>query len=76
MTRESTEKSLAKRAAHAMRAATLRFAQEGAGEDAAPYLAYGCVDWFRYDAATPAGKTDPKRPSPAAGAERPGVSAR
>jgi hypothetical protein len=53
MKREATEKCLANRAAHAMRAATVRLARERAAQDADPLLAYGCVDWFRYDA-TPA----------------------
>lgn len=58
MTREATEKCLAKPTAHAMRAAALRFAREGAGEDADPFQAYGCVDWFRYDVTPPPRKTD------------------
>ena len=49
MTRETMEKCLAKRTAHAMRAAAVRLASERAGQDADPALAYGCVDWFRYD---------------------------
>ena len=51
MNRETTEKCLANRAAHAMRAAAVRLAGERAEQDADPFLAYGCVDWFRYDAA-------------------------
>ena len=53
MTREATERSLANRTAHAMRVAALRLARERAGEDADPAQAYGCVDWFRYDAPSP-----------------------
>lgn len=49
MTNE-TERRVAKRAAHAMRTAALRLALERAGMEADPTLAYGCVDWFRYDA--------------------------
>jgi len=49
MTRETTETCLSKRAAHEMRAAAIRLARERAEEDADPSLAYGCVDWFRYD---------------------------
>lgn len=50
MTRETTERCLAKRTAHAMRTAAIRLAQERAAEDPDPSLAYGCVDWFRYGA--------------------------
>lgn len=53
MMRETTEKSGAQRTAHAMCAAAIRMARERAGEDADPALAYGCVDWFRYDVASP-----------------------
>ena len=53
MMREATEKCLAKPTAHAMRAAALRLAREGAGEDTDPSLAYGCVEWFRYDVPSP-----------------------
>lgn len=49
MTNE-TERRVAKRAAHAMRTAALRLALERAGMEADPTLAYGCVDWFLYDA--------------------------
>ncbi len=50
MKREAMEKCIAKRTAHAMRAAAIRLARERAGEDADPVLAYGCVDWYRYEA--------------------------
>ncbi len=49
MTKE-TEHRLAKRAAHAMRVAAIRLALERADQETDPTLAYGCVDWFRYDA--------------------------
>lgn len=51
MKREATEKAIAKRAAHEIRAAAVRQAREWAGQDTDPSLAYGCVDWFRYDVA-------------------------
>lgn len=66
MTREAMEKCLAKATAHAMRAAALRVARAGAGEDTDPSLAYGCVDWFRYDATPPPQKTDRVPPLAAA----------
>jgi len=50
MTAETMERTLATRAAHAMRTAALRLAAERAGQESDPALAYGCVDWFRYDA--------------------------
>jgi hypothetical protein len=53
MRREPQDKCLASPSAHAMRAAAVRLARERAGQDTDPCLAYGCVDWFRYDA-TPA----------------------
>lgn len=49
MTAETMERTLATRAAHAMRTAALRLAAERAGQESDPALAYGCVDWFRYD---------------------------
>ena len=49
MTNE-TERRVATRVANAMRTAALRLALERAGMEADPTLAYGCVDWFRYDA--------------------------
>lgn len=49
MTREATERGLAQRTAHAMRAAALRQARERFDPDAEPAEAYGCVDWFLYD---------------------------
>ena len=53
-----------------MRAAAIRLARERAGEEADPALAYGCVDWFRYDVKAPPQEVD-ARPSPATG--RPGA---
>jgi hypothetical protein len=53
MTREATARCLARRTVHAMRAAAMRLARERAAEDADPSLAYGCVDWFRYDVTAP-----------------------
>ena len=53
MTREATERCLANRAAHAMRAAAIRVALDRAGQEADPAEAYGCVDWFRYEASAP-----------------------
>ena len=50
MTIETMERTLANRAAHAMRTAAIRLARERAGQESDPTLAYGCVDWFRYDA--------------------------
>ena len=50
MKRETAEKRLASHTAHAVRAAAVRLARERAGQAADPLLAYGCVDWFRYDA--------------------------
>jgi len=49
MTNE-TERTQAQRAAHAMRAAAIRVAMKRAPGEADSTLAYGCVDWFRYDA--------------------------
>lgn len=45
-----TERRTAKRAAQAMRAAAIRLALQRADRETDPTLAYGCVDWFRYDA--------------------------
>lgn len=53
MTREATESCLAKRTARAMRAAAIRVALDRAGQDADPAEAYGCVDWYRYEASSP-----------------------
>lgn len=65
MTNE-TERRVAKRAAHAMRTAALRLALERAGMEADPTLAYGCVDWFRYDApAHPQEADSPESPAAA-----------
>lgn len=66
MTREATEKCLVTPTAHAMRAAALRLAREAAGEDTDPSLAFGCVDWFRYDVTPPQQKADIALPLAAA----------
>lgn len=65
MTNE-TERRVAKRAAQAMRTAALRLALERAGMEADSALAYGCVDWFRYDA--PAHTQEADSPESAAAA--------
>lgn len=52
MTREARERCLAKRTAHAMRAAAIRLALDRAGQETDPAEAYGCVDWFRYEASS------------------------
>lgn len=65
MTRETTNRCLAKRAAQAMQKATIRMASERAEEERDPSGAYGCVDWFRYDVTFPPQPVDPV-PSPAA----------
>jgi hypothetical protein len=57
MTNE-TERKVVKRAARGMRAAALRLALERAGQESDPTLAYGCVDWFRYDAPAQSQETD------------------
>ena len=44
------ERTQAQRTAHAMRAAAIRVAMKRAPGESDPTLAYGCVDWFRYDA--------------------------
>ncbi len=49
MTNE-TERAQAQRTAQAMRAAAIRVAMQRAPGESDPILAYGCVDWFRYDA--------------------------
>lgn len=74
--REATETCLGKRAAHEIRAAAIRFARERAEQDTDPSLAYGCVDWFRYDVSSPSQAAD-KAARPAAarpGAGRDGAS--
>ena len=48
MTNE-TERTRAQRTAHAMRAAAIRAAMTRVPGESDPTLAYGCVDWFRYD---------------------------
>lgn len=71
MTNE-TERRFAKRAAHAMRNAALRLALE---RETDPTLAYGCVDWFRYDAPARSQEADTPAPPPPA-AVRPGAARR
>lgn len=71
MTREATERGLAKRTAQAMRAAAIRLARARAEEEADPALAYGCVDWFRYDVKTAPQEVD-ARPPPATRQPAPG----
>jgi hypothetical protein len=66
MTREATERYLAKRTAHVMRAAAIRLALDRAGQDAEPTEAYGCVDWFRYEASSLPQKEDTASRPPAA----------
>ena len=61
MTREAAERCLAKRTAHAMRAAAIRLALDRAGQDADPAETYGCVDWFRYEASSPPHEEDRAR---------------
>lgn len=62
MTSESERRS-AKGAAHAMRIAVLRLVPERAFD---PSAAYGCVDWFRYDAAACSEEADATaQPAPA-----------
>ena len=74
MTREATATCLARRTAHAMRAAAMRLARERAAQDADPSLAYGCVDWFRYDVTAPAQEVDgPSAPPLRPGAGRDGT---
>lgn len=70
MKREAMEKCIAQRTAHAMRAAAIRLARERAAEEADPSLAYGCVDWFRYDVTSPPQEADTGQPPAAA---RPGA---
>lgn len=50
MTNDTTERRLEKRAAHALRTAALRLALERSAGESDPTVAYGCVEWFRYDA--------------------------
>lgn len=63
-----TERKVAKRAARGMRAAALRLALERAGQESDPTLAYGCVDWFRYDA--PVQPQEPDTPASPMAARR------
>lgn len=59
MTPEATERCLTQRAVQAMQTVAIRLARERAGEDPDPSLAYGCVDWFRYDATSAPQEVDP-----------------
>ena len=76
MTREATERSVANRTAHAIRAAAVRLARERACQDPDPSQVYGCVDWFRYDvsSAPPQEDTAPPPGVPRSGPARGGVS--
>jgi hypothetical protein len=56
MTREATERCLANRTAHALRAAAIRVALDRAAQDVDAAETYGCVDWFRYEASAAAEK--------------------
>jgi hypothetical protein len=66
MTRETMGKCISKHTAHAMRAAAIRLARERAGQDADAALAYGCVDWFRYDVVSPPHAANTQLPPAAA----------
>jgi hypothetical protein len=76
MLREATQTFLTKRTAHEIRAAAIRLARKRAEHDADPSLAYGCVDWFRYDIKSPSQEADRAAPPAAArlGAGRDAVS--
>ena len=65
MTREIAKTCIPQRTGHAIRAAAIRLARERAGEEADPTVAYGCVDWFRYDVPPPQQATDQQPPAPA-----------
>lgn len=67
MTREVTERCLAIRTAHAMRAAATRLALDRAGHDVDPAEAYGCVDWFLYEASSHPPEEETARPPAAPG---------
>lgn len=56
MTRETIERRVAQRNAHAIRTAVVRLMRERAGKEVDPALAYGCVDWFLYDTSSPPGQ--------------------
>lgn len=43
---------------YALLAAALRLARERAGQGYDPTVAYGCVDWFRYDVTSPQPQAD------------------
>ena len=66
MMREATETFLTKRSAREMRAAAIRLARARAEHDPDPSLAYGCVDWFRYDVKSPSQAVDKAASSAAA----------
>ncbi len=71
MTNEA-ERAQAQHTAQAMRAAAIRVATKRALGESDPTLAYGCVDWFRYDAVPQPREADPAR---AAAAARGGAAA-
>lgn len=64
MTREAAERCLAKRTEHAMRDEAIHAGLERAGEAADAAEAYGCVDWFLYDAPTQDGHLAPPTAAP------------
>lgn len=78
MTNETMERRRAERAAHAMRTAALRLALERSAGESDPTVAYGCVDWFRYDAPSQPEEADAAVPgtSERHGAGRDGSSLR
>lgn len=61
-----TAQDIAKRTAHEMRVAAVRLARQRAAKEADPTLAYGCVDWFRYDVTSPPQEADIEQPPAAA----------
>ncbi|HEX5460950.1 MAG TPA: hypothetical protein VFX20_13355 [Steroidobacteraceae bacterium] len=52
------ERTHAQCIARAMRAAATRAAMKSAPGESDPILAYGCVDWFRYDVLPQPKETD------------------
>ena len=63
MTNETTERKMEKRAAHALRTAALRLALERSAGESDPTVAYGCVEWFRYDAPLQPEEANTARPA-------------
>lgn len=66
MSTEATERKIAVSTGHSMRAAAIRLARQRMAQDDDPAQAYGCVDWFRYDAIPPVTGASPP-PAAAAG---------